>query len=46
MRWKLLRDSDVLKPEARAKLNQLLTRLNSLRTARAWQYREQLRQIL
>jgi len=46
MRWKLLRDPDLLKPEAQAELEQLLTRLTSLRTARAWQYREQLRQIL
>lgn len=46
MRWKLLSDPDFLKPEARAELEQLLTRLTSLRTARAWQYREQLRQIL
>jgi transposase len=46
MRWKLLRDPDVLRPEDRAELEQLLTRLTSLRTARAWQYREQLRKIL
>ena len=46
MRWKLLHDPDLLKPEAQAELEQLLTRLTSLRTARAWQYREQLRQIL
>jgi len=46
MRWKLLRDPGLLNPDARAELEQLLTRLTSLRTARAWQYREQLRQIL
>jgi transposase len=46
MRWKLLRDPGDLKAEARAELNGLLAQLTSLRTARAWLYREQLREIL
>ena len=46
MRWKRLRDPGGLKAEARAELKGLLAQLTSLRTARAWLYREQLREIL
>ncbi len=46
MRWKLLRAPTSLHPSARQELNELVRRLTTLRTARAWQYREQLRQIL
>lgn len=46
MRWKLLRDPDRLGGEARGELDALVSQLTTLRTARAWQYREQLRQIL
>lgn len=46
MRWNLLRAPTSLHPSARQELNALVRRLTTLRTARAWQYREQLRQIL
>lgn len=46
MRWKLLRAPTSLHPSARQELITLVRRLTTLRTARAWQYREQLRQIL
>ncbi len=46
MRWSLLRDPDKLGADARGELDALVSQLTTLRTARAWQYREQLRQIL
>ncbi len=46
MRSTLLRDYGSLDPADRAEIDALLARLPSRRTARAWQYREQLRQIL
>ncbi len=46
LRWALLKDRARLKPERRADLDALLARLTSSRTARAWLYREQLREIL
>lgn len=46
LRWALLKDRARLKPERRADLDALLSRLTSSRTARAWMYREQLREIL
>jgi transposase len=46
MRWKLLRAPNGLGRSARRELQTLVARLTTLRTARAWQYREQLRAIL
>lgn len=46
MRWKLLRAPNGLSRGARQELQTLVARLTTLRTARAWQYREQLRAIL
>jgi transposase len=46
MRWKLLKDRRDLSGEHRAELDALLAQLTTKRTARAWQYREQLREIL
>lgn len=46
MRWTLLRDSYSLKPDAAAALHALVTQPNPKRTARAWFYKEQLREIL
>jgi transposase len=46
MRWTLLKDSYSLKPEAAAALYELLTQPILKRTARAWFYKEQLREIL
>lgn len=46
LRWKLLRDYGRLPPAERAEIDALLARMPSRRTARAWSYREQLRQIL
>ncbi len=46
LRWKLLRDYDSLTAEERAEIDALLARMPSRRTARAWSYREQLREIL
>jgi transposase len=46
MRWSLLKDRAKLSAAQRAELNALLARMTSSRTARAWQYREQLREIL
>jgi len=46
LRWKLLRDRDSLKPEARADLDALVAQVATKRTARAWLYKEQLREIL
>lgn len=46
MRWTLLKDRASLKPAQRADLDALLAHITSKRTARAWLYREQLREIL
>jgi transposase len=46
LRWKLLKDRRDLSAEHRAELDALLAQLTVKRTARAWQYREQLREIL
>lgn len=46
LRWKLLRDPNSLGKEARAALDALVAQLTTKRTARAWLYREQLRDIL
>jgi transposase len=46
MRWTLLKDASKLKPEAAADLDALIARMTVKRTARAWSYKEQLREIL
>ena len=46
MRWSLLKDRASLKPEAAAELDALIARMTTVRTARAWVYKEQLREIL
>ena len=46
MRWALLKDRSKLGSEQRADLDALVTQFTSKRTARAWLYREQLRDIL
>jgi transposase len=46
MRWPLLKSYDKLNREEQADLNGLLCQLAVKRTARAWSYREQLREIL
>jgi len=46
LRWKLLRDRDALTPAARAELDLLVAQVATKRTARAWLYKEQLREIL
>jgi transposase len=46
MRWLLLKDTAKLNKEQRAALESLLANVETKRTARAWQQREQLRQIL
>jgi transposase len=46
MRWKLLKDRDRLNGAAQADLDALLQEITTCRTARAWMYREQLREIL
>jgi len=46
LRWKLLRDYASLSEAARAEVDALLAKLTTKRTARAWVYREQLREIL
>ena len=46
LRWTLLKDRDSLKPSQRDDLDCLLARMTSRRTARAWRYREDLREIL
>lgn len=46
MRWKLLKDRQSLSREDRTDLDVLLSKLSTKRTARAWTYREQLREIL
>lgn len=46
MRWSLLKDRSRLKPEAVADLDALIARMTTVRTARAWVYKEHLREIL
>ena len=46
MRWALLKDRASLRPEAAADLDDLVARMTTVRTARAWAYKEQLREIL
>lgn len=46
MRWTLLKNRASLTRAQRTDLDALLTRITTNRTARAWQYREQLREIL
>jgi len=46
LRWTLLKDRDRLSKEARADLDALIAAATTKRTARAWLYREQLREIL
>lgn len=46
LRWKLLKDRDSLTPAARAELDLFVAQVATKRTARAWLYREQLREIL
>jgi len=46
MRWSLLKDRSRLKPEAVADLDALIAKMTTVRTARAWLYKEQLREIL
>lgn len=46
LRWVLLKDRKDLTSEQRAELDKLVAQMTSKRTARAWHYREQLREIL
>jgi transposase len=46
LRWTLLKDRDRLSDESRADLDVLIAQAASKRTARAWLYREHLREIL
>lgn len=46
LRWSLLKDRSRLRPEAAAELDALIARITTVRTARAWLYKEQLREIL
>lgn len=46
MRWALLKDRANLMPEAAADLDALVARVTTVRTARAWVYKERLREIL
>ena len=46
LRWVLLKDRTKLSGAQRAELDALLAHMTTKRTARAWQYREQLREIL
>lgn len=46
LRWKLLKDRTSLTPAARADLDALVVQVATKRTARAWTYKEQLREIL
>jgi len=46
LRWTLLKDRDRLSAESRADLDALIAQATSKRTARAWLYREHLREIL
>jgi transposase len=46
LRWSLLKDRSRLSAAAAADLDDLIARMNTVRTARAWSYKEQLREIL
>jgi transposase len=46
LRWSLLKSREKLSAAQRAELDALLVRMTSSRTARAWLYREQLREIM
>lgn len=46
LRWTLLKDRDRLPADQRADLDALIVQATTKRTARAWLYREQLREIL
>jgi transposase len=46
VRWALLKDKSRLNARQRADLDELIAQLTTKRTARAWLYREQLREIL
>ncbi len=46
LRWALLKGRSKLKASQRAELDTFLAQMTTKRTARAWHYREQLRQIL
>ena len=46
LRWALLKDPSKLQPEQRADLDALVAQYTTNRVARAWLYREQLRDIL
>jgi transposase len=46
LRWSLLKDRDRLTEQGRADLDALIVRAATKRTARAWLYREHLREIL
>jgi transposase len=46
MRWSLLKDRSRLSTEAAADLDALIAKMATVRTARAWSYKEQLREIL
>ena len=46
LRWALLKDRERLNESQRADLDTLIAQLTTKRTARAWLYREQLREIL
>ncbi|MFN3377538.1 MAG: ISL3 family transposase [Burkholderiaceae bacterium] len=46
MRWKLLKDLSRLNTRDSADLDALIARMATVRTARAWAYKEQLREIL
>ena len=46
MRWSLLKDRSRLAPEAATDLDALIAKMTTVRTARAWSYKEQLREIL
>ena len=46
MRWSLLKDRTSLKPEAAADLDAWVARMRTMRAARAWLYKERLREIL
>jgi transposase len=46
LRWSLLKDRSQLSEGAAADLDALIARMTTMRTARAWRYKEQLREIL
>jgi transposase len=46
LRWSLLKDRSRLSAEAAADLDALIAKMTTVRTARAWVYKEQLREIL